>query len=44
MKRGLALEPGQWVWSSYRHYADGVRGPVLVDETQKAELRVRKIA
>jgi hypothetical protein len=31
-------------WSSYRHYADGGRGIVLVNEERKAELRVRKIA
>lgn len=43
-KRGLVLEPQQWPWSSYRHYADGERGPVLVNEPRKAELQVRKIA
>ena len=42
--RGLVLEPEQWNWSSFRHYATGERGPVLVNETQKAELRVRQIA
>ena len=41
--RGLALEPEQWAWSSYRHYATGERGPVLVNEAQKAEMRVRRI-
>ena len=44
VKRGLVLEPEQWAWSSFRHYVDGQRGSVLVNETQKAELRVRKIA
>ena len=44
VKRGLVLEPGQWAWSRVRHYASGERGPVLVNEIQKAELRVRKIA
>jgi putative transposase len=44
VKRGLVLEPEQWAWSSFRHYANGERGSVLVNETQKAELRVRKIA
>lgn len=44
VKRGLVLEPEQWVWSSLRHYADGERGVVLVNETQKVELRIRKIA
>jgi putative transposase len=42
--RGLVLEPGQWNWSSYRHYAVGERGVVLVNEAQKAEMRVRRIA
>ncbi len=43
LKRGLVLEPAQWGWSSFRNYADGERGPVLVNETRKAELRVREI-
>ena len=38
--RGLVLEPEHWNWSSYRHYALGERGPVLVNEVQKAEMRV----
>lgn len=42
--RGLVLAPEQWNWSSYRHYALGERGPVLVNEPQKAEIRVRGIA
>jgi putative transposase len=42
--RGLVLAPEQWNWSSYRHYALGERGPVLVNEAQKAEMRVRGIA
>ncbi len=44
VKRGLVLAPQEWAWSSYRHYADGERGIVLVNEEQKAEMRVRKIA
>ena len=44
VKRGLALEPQQWPWSSYRHYADGERGVVLVNEERKAEFEVRKSA
>jgi putative transposase len=44
VKRGLVLEPQQWSWSSYRHYADGKRGAVLVNEEQEADLKVRKIA
>ncbi len=42
--RGLVLAPEQWTWSSYRHYAAGEKGPVLVNEEQKAELRVTLIA
>jgi len=42
--RGLVLEPQQWNWSSCRHYAAGERGPVLVNEEQKAELTIRKSA
>jgi putative transposase len=38
--RGLVLEPEQWRWSSYRHYAYGESGVVLVNELQKAELKV----
>ena len=44
VKRGLVLEPQLWEWSSYRHYADGERGIVLVNEERKALLRVRKVA
>lgn len=32
----FGLEPEQWAWSSFRHYADGEPGMVLVNETQKA--------
>ena len=42
--RGLVLEPEHWNWSSYRHYAQGERGPVLVNKAQKAEMRVLRIA
>lgn len=44
VKRGLVLEPRQWAWSSFRDYADGERGIVLVNEERKAEMRVREIA
>ena len=39
VKRGLALEPDQWEWSSFRWYALGERGPVLVNEQRPAELK-----
>ena len=32
VKRGLVLEAPQWAWSSFRHYAEGERGPVLVSQ------------
>ena len=41
VKRGLALEPEQWAWSSFRYYAYGERGAVLVNEQRPAQLRVR---
>jgi putative transposase len=41
VRRGLVLEPAQWCWSSYRHYAYGEAGVVLVNEQKKAELKVR---
>src|SRR5581483_5322117 len=44
VKRGLVLEPEQWEWSSFRHCAYGERGPVLVNEEVKAELRIREDA
>jgi putative transposase len=42
--RGLVLAPEEWKWSSYRHYAAGEPGPVLVNEAWKVELRVHQIA
>jgi len=44
VQRGLVLAPEEWLWSSFRHYACGEPGPVLVNETQKAELHIRKIS
>ena len=44
VKRGQVLEPQQWAWSSFCDYAEGRRGPVLVNELRKAELRVRQLA
>ena len=43
VKRGLVLEPEQWPWSSFRHYAYDEAGPVLVDEQQPAELKFRNL-
>lgn len=44
VKRGLVVEPQQWAWSSFRYYAHNEPGPVLVNETQGAELRIRKVS
>ena len=44
VKRGLVREPQDWAWSSFRHYACDEAGPVLVNEPEKAELRIRKIS
>ena len=44
VKRGLVREPQDWAWSSFRHYAYDEAGPVLVNEPDKAELRIRKIS
>jgi putative transposase len=42
VKRGLVLEPQEWKWSSYRHYAFGERGLVLVNELKTAKLTIRR--
>jgi putative transposase len=44
VQRGLVQKPEDWLWSSFRHYAYGECGPVLVNETRKAELQARKIS
>jgi putative transposase len=44
VKRGLVLEPDQWPWSSYRHYAYGEAGPVVVNEPRRAEIQVIKMS
>ena len=43
VKRGLVLEPQQWPWSGFCDYAEGRRGPVLVNEDRKAEMTVREV-
>ena len=35
VQRGLVPKPEDWLWSSFRHYACGEPGPVLVNETKK---------
>jgi hypothetical protein len=44
VKRGLVLEPEQWEWSSYRCYALGEKGRVLINEVQMAPMWVRSVA
>ncbi len=44
VKRGLVLQPDQWCWSSSRHYAYSETGPVVVNEPERDELRIRKIS
>jgi putative transposase len=41
VRRGLVLEPEQWAWSSFRCYALGERGPVLVNEPCHSKLKMR---
>ena len=43
VKRGLVLQPEQWPWSSFRHYAYDEAGPVRVNEQQPAELKFRNL-
>ena len=42
VKRGLVLVPDQWAWSSFRWYAHGERGSVLVNEQRRAEMKTKK--
>jgi putative transposase len=44
VKRGLVAEPDQWNWSSFRYYAYGEAGPVLIDEQLRAEMKIRRVA
>lgn len=39
--RGLVREPGEWVWSSYLHYATGERGVVEIESEGTAARRDR---
>jgi len=42
VKRGLVAKPEDWRWSSFRHYAFGEVGPVLVNEKVSAKLGTRE--
>lgn len=41
VRRGLVMEADQWAWSSFRWYAHGERGRVLVNESRQVELKTR---
>jgi putative transposase len=44
VKRGLAASPEQYPWSSFRHYATGIRGVVEIESQWTASLRGPLIA
>jgi putative transposase len=44
VRRGLVLEPKHWRWSSARDWLTDEAGPVLVNEAQRAEMKVRPVA
>ncbi len=44
VKRGLVASPGQYPWSSFNHYATGLRGTVEIESEWTASLRGPLIA
>jgi putative transposase len=44
VKRGLVASPGDYQWSSFNHYATGVRGAVEIESEWTASLRGPLIA
>jgi putative transposase len=44
VKRGLAASPGGYQWSSFNHYATGLRGAVEIESEWTARLRGPLIA
>lgn len=40
VKRGLCVNPGDWRWSSFRHYLTGERGVVEIESEWTARRRV----
>jgi putative transposase len=42
VKRGLVERPEDWQWSSFRHYAAGVRGTVEIESFWTAALREQR--
>ena len=43
VKRGLAAQPGDWQWSSFRHYATGVAGAVEIESHWTAARRSNQL-
>ena len=41
VQRGLVRQPEEWRWSSFRYYAFGECGPVVVNEQQQAVLKIK---
>jgi len=41
IKRGLAETPDQWKWSSFRAYAFGETGPVVVNDWSAVKIKIR---
>jgi putative transposase len=41
VKRGLAEKPEDWEWSSFRHYATGVKGVVEIESEWTGQRRER---
>jgi hypothetical protein len=41
VKRGLVASPELWRWSSYRAYAFGEAGPVVVNGWQVLKMKIR---
>jgi len=44
VKRGLVASPGDYQWSSFNHYATGIRGAVEIESEWTARLRGPLIA
>jgi putative transposase len=41
VERGLCAKPEDWEWSSFRHYATGIDGPVEIESEWTARRRER---
>jgi len=44
VKRGLVASPGDYLWSSFNHYATGLRGVVEIESEWTASQRLPLIA